>query len=133
MKFVKFIESQSENDAFTRILDMTPTDWATRLVYADWLYDNGEGISFSILKSKFGPKAHIHFSIAQRWMGDNHKCPEKNTTMKSSVWAWWLQGHDRHSMLESGIFNNLSQPKETNVCKYHSRQLAEEDLALALT
>ncbi len=57
------------NKAFETALDDNPSDWDTRLVYADWLEENG----------------FADYACAQRWMGRKKRRPVLGT----GSWNWW--------------------------------------------
>ena len=55
-------------DDFEHKLDNNPEDWKLRLIYADWLEEQGD-----------------NFAETQRWMAEHQKCAFQNKT----VWHWW--------------------------------------------
>ena len=55
-------------DDFEHKLDNNPEDWELRLIYADWLEEQGD-----------------NFAETQRWMAEHQKCAFQNKT----VWHWW--------------------------------------------
>ncbi len=55
--------------AFEAALNDDPNDWATRLVYADWLEENG----------------FADYASAQRWMVEEKRQPVLGT----GGWIWW--------------------------------------------
>jgi uncharacterized protein (TIGR02996 family) len=140
-------------DSFEQALDERPDDWTLRLVYADWLDDQGE---------------HA-LARAQRWLAQEHKCPANRSFVTEDgprcVWfngeagrraegyeedGWWYylgQGEEvregaPEAMLPEEVFARL-RPGETSSdrflgtpllwCAYPTRHLAERDLAGALT
>ena len=48
-------------DTFEALLDINPADWTTRLIYADWLEEQGDAAGARL----------------QRWMVANKVCPER--------------------------------------------------------
>lgn len=48
-----------ERGRFEKALSLDPADWATRLVYADWLEDQGDAVG----------------GVGQRWQGEMRRCP----------------------------------------------------------
>jgi uncharacterized protein (TIGR02996 family) len=138
-------------ESFEQALDERPDDWASRLVYADWLDDQGE----------------YALAQAQRWMAGQHKCPEGSFVTAAGprfVWfngeagrrgegyeedGWWYhleEGEEARqgapeAALPEEVFARL-RPGETSSdrflgepmlwCAYPTRRLAERDLALAL-
>ncbi len=114
--------------AFEAALNDDPNDWATRLVYADWLEDNG----------------YEDYACAQRWMVEEKRRPVLGT----GGWIWWWLStwyimresptikHYHACQIPHGYFSSLTRSMvdwDVDHGKtYNSRLEAELDLAEAL-
>lgn len=108
-------------DSFSAHLDAHPDDWAHRLVYADWLEEQGRDAE----------------AECQRWMVREgvHWCPYR--------WSWWSEEYfpdvPHPGRLPLRVFNCIDAGGPTIyisergefVC-YRTRHDAEADLCLAL-
>ncbi len=78
-------------ESWEKLLDSKPNDFTTRLVYADWLEEQGL----------------VNEAQAQRWMGTHHKFPKR--TRRQRVWdavglgsayiipwRWFREGQGRY-------------------------------------
>ncbi len=109
---------------FEAALDSAPDDWPLRLVYADWLDENGDP----------------ELAFAQRWMGQNQKCPGSGYSRRANLSSYdWFDGDDYHKDdpedIPHGLFVRLpggvgyeSDPYR----EYATRSDAERHLADAL-
>lgn len=130
--------------AFRKAIDEDPTDWHSRLVYGDWLMEQG--------RDKEG--------FAQQWMGRHDHCPchrlffkqydpatGENTKQRAIPstysWAWYPAGKFRWdsevqefhepSRLPRLAFLALFRSTSYKEHQYHpSREKAEEALVEAL-
>lgn len=110
---------------FERQLDTNPRDWLCRLVYADWLDEQGE----------------TGAAAAQRYMTANEVTPVSDDALDE--WGWWAVGpgdapghvtYPGHE-LPNEVFGRLPRPPYYDGLwwkNYADRQAAEAALAAAL-
>lgn len=113
----------SLEDSFRAQLDAEPCDWATRLVYADFLEDQDRNDE----------------ALFQRWLVENKKAPTINTLVdKVPCWDWWEDftpnaiKHGKTPLIEPKIYRCLKGCSDDAFARYTSRQKAEDDLFLVL-
>jgi uncharacterized protein (TIGR02996 family) len=115
-------EIPTDRDAFEAALDADPDDWSLRLVYADWLDENGDA----------------DLARCQRWMAANRKRPVCRPPAFLHVadgWDWSLGNES----LMYGIPRHLGKwmpwpgPSESSYREYPTRRAAERALATALS
>ena len=110
----------TDESAFHRGLDLTPTDWPLRLVYADWLEEQGR----------------LNEAFAQRWMAQEQKRPRFYHKFQQWVWydEWQVTSRiDQMSDLTSIVWRLLPEAEIDQGRKaYHTRQEAEFALVQAL-
>lgn len=102
------------HDEFQFHLDRFPDDWAYRLVYPDWLEEQGDS-----------------FCETQRWMVNHQKRPLDN-----GFWNWWSVEDREFSLGELFRFlkrGRLSNWRRRQFREYLYRQVAELDLHEALS
>ena len=112
---------------FEAELDRDPANWGLRLIFADWLDEQGDHIA----------------ARCQRWMGENEKRPDFDIATES--WDWWVVNNQHvylvqwHPRLNSAtiplhvfqkITNNLMYGLQFK--EYPTRIAAESALADAL-
>ena len=102
---------------FERQLDDNPSDWVLRLIYADWLEEQGD-----------------NFAEAQRWMAENKKCPEYRGAA-AGEWAWWDARYSLPALIdEHDLPAGFGVRKDgLNSVHFDSRQTAEQWLYEQLT
>jgi uncharacterized protein (TIGR02996 family) len=108
--------SMSEQ-GFIDALNENPYDWDTRLVYADWLEENGD----------------IVLAQGQRWMAQHKKAP-RETYFKSGEWTWerptsWMTNNQ---MANDPRWKLPARHRVLWGRKYKSRKNAEKSLARQL-
>jgi uncharacterized protein (TIGR02996 family) len=117
----------TENE-FEFLLAINQTDWNTRVIYADWLEEQGE---------------HVRAN-GQRWQAKNKKHPRKwdkhnDTTLQAikNLWFWfddqiddWANCLPQHIFIEIGFQFPHSGYKDFRF--YRTCKNAEIDLALGL-
>jgi len=118
----------TDRDAFERALDRRPNDWATRLVYADWLEENGEPVLAAGQRWQARYKKRPHCDRGDRW-----EKAEGHWRVRVR-WRWSNCPHHERS----GLWRVLGGKKIWHllVTKYGyghvSRAEAERALAMAL-
>lgn len=108
--------------AFQAALEEDPTSSATRLVFADWLEEQGD------------PRA-----AGYRWMGNNGKYPKEATSLLfiGESWDWWRESAYAigPSVLPAAVFDKLRGGQTRSASDYReypTRRAAEEALCAAL-
>jgi uncharacterized protein (TIGR02996 family) len=107
---------------FESILDQNPSDWDTRLLYADWLEEQGQ---------------HIRAN-GQRWQAKWEKCPEYLTNTGAWGWAYYVyrDGLLYHPEVKKWtpelIWNSIPYDYNPLIKRYGTRQDAEIALAEGL-
>lgn len=105
----------------SRLLD-NPLDWTTRLIYADWLDEQG-------LKDE---------AFLQRWLGRYEKYPARRTSPGArKPWAWWptylLREQTSAYCLPAPVFFGLRNVKSTHRARlYQALPEALDDLSFSL-
>lgn len=121
-----------DREAFERALDERPDDWGLRLVYADWLLEQGE----------------YDLETAQRWMAENERTP---WSFDNGEYCWSnyslskedeeLHGKRDLSEVSKAIYQMIAAPKEIGpeyrdaswaMKVWYGRAEAEAALAAAL-
>lgn len=123
------------------LLDKEPEDWVTRLVYADWLEEQGD-------------EASVALAQTQRWMATHKKYANYDAAYfdhgYASTYDWWLcvekdigrvahREFRKNYVLDEKLFRHLPQPNEPaardwaiNFREYPTRELAELHLCMTL-
>lgn len=84
-------QGMSVRDHFESLLDQNPADWTTRIIYADWLEENGEPV----------------LAAGQRWQAINKVYPFKSSDIPP-VWVWFKSDYkDRFADIGSLIFERM--------------------------
>jgi len=113
---------------FEFLLDRNPSDWDTRLLYADWLEEQGLNVRAN----------------GQRWQARERKCPKLSNMF--GLWYWvdlrhFCPGACEWSLFREWIPTNIWKliPRSSNYAKketgfktYHTRKDAEIALAEGL-
>ena len=79
---------KTETDALLAAIHADPRDHVRKLVYADWLLDQGRDDE----------------AECWRWMGEKGRCP---SLRDDGAWLWWFHHHhaDRSAIVPSSLYN----------------------------
>ena len=123
-------------DQWYEQLSQQPDDWELRLVFADWLEDQGE----------------VTMAQYQRWATREKVCPEKSDTVSSEIqesfgwihnqnfsWDWWCsEKHMQGDHIPLWLQDALQDGAETSVTiryrlkEFPSVEVAEQKLLFAM-
>jgi uncharacterized protein (TIGR02996 family) len=134
-----------DGQAFCTALDENPGDWTTRLVYADWLEEDGEpdlaaAQRWMVGRQKYPPAFvawDFHYEDNEEYQAWGGRWP-RVPTERAAVWR--SEGYNwrpevGHSVLPRTLWRALAArayPSLRGRKWYSTRHLAELDLALAL-
>lgn len=120
---------------FNKRLNSNPRCWSLRLIYADWLEDQGDSDGAAtqrwMAKHKIAPKTYYSIFWEIKQLLDDKNC-----------WNWWISDGDptvdnnvlcKGSVLPREVYLRLKgEYNNDDFCEYVTRQEAEYDLQQAL-
>ena len=110
--------------AFEEMLDAKPADWTTRIIFADWLEEQGDHVA----------------ARGQRWMVRHRKKPYWDYFRKTWDWYYgkgfgsWISGIpiNLFGKLRGYESHYLEHSTQSSYREYRTRFAAESALAMAL-